>query len=92
MSHDKELATIKNVIGKSRHWPGRTEAINWWPGEIPSQEDFENAYKNLDKINWKVDYVLTHTCPISQQLLFCGQGRVIDHTETMLQNLWDKGL
>lgn len=33
----------------------------WWPQENPSKEEIEEAYKNLDKHNWSVDYVLTHT-------------------------------
>lgn len=56
------------------------------------EESLENAHRNLDKINWEVDHALTHTCPASQRLLFGGQGRPNDPTETMLQDLLDKGL
>jgi len=39
----------------------RLPGISWWPEEIPSKEEQELAITNLEKINWKVDYVLTHT-------------------------------
>ena len=90
MSHDKDPLPASGPYSKV--WPGRTEGIDWWPQEIPSCDYFENAYRNLDKVDWKVDHVLTHTCPVSQRLLFGGQGRPQDPTETMLQGLWDKGL
>jgi len=39
--------------------------ISWWSAELPSYSEIENAYTNLDKHNWDVDYVLTHTAPRS---------------------------
>ncbi len=38
----------------------RVENVNWWKEELPTKEEVENAFSNLDKANWKVDYVLTH--------------------------------
>ncbi len=35
----------------------------WWPQEIPSDAEWNNAYDNLNKVNWKVDYVITHDAP-----------------------------
>jgi len=43
----------------------RREHISWWPQEMPSKEEYEEGKKNLKKADWKVDYVLTHTCPHS---------------------------
>jgi hypothetical protein len=37
--------------------------VDWWKEEIPSREEFEFGLDSLDKVNWKVDYVITHTCP-----------------------------
>jgi hypothetical protein len=39
-----------------------------------------------------VDYVISHTCPVSQRILFGGRKHLPDPTETMLQELWDRGL
>lgn len=92
MSHDKEPGSSINAYGRNKPWKGRTAGVDWWPEEVPTQEYFANACMNLDKVNWKVDHVISHTCPISQRLLFGGQERPTDPTETMLQELWDRGL
>lgn len=47
-SHDKEY---------------RTESKTWWKQEIPNKEELSHARSTLDKLNWKVDYVITHTAP-----------------------------
>lgn len=44
---------------------GRTEGIDWWPEEVASEADFNRAIENLKKHNNEVDYVLTHTMPMS---------------------------
>lgn len=47
--------------GQSTDKHCRIEGKTWWPQEIPSKEEFEEGVVNLEKINWKVDYVLTHS-------------------------------
>lgn len=39
----------------------RREGISWWPQEIPTADDFAEGLDNLEKYNWEVDYILTHT-------------------------------
>lgn len=39
----------------------RIEGKSWWKQEIPSSIEFKEALYNLDKNDWKVDYVITHT-------------------------------
>ncbi|HBA73604.1 MAG: hypothetical protein A2X82_18910 [Geobacteraceae bacterium GWC2_55_20] len=92
MSRDKNPGMVPNAYGKMRPWPGRTEGVNWWPEEVPGPEDLENAYRNLDKVGWKVDYVLSHTCPESMRPYFGAEGRPADPTESMLQELLTRGL
>lgn len=41
----------------------RKEEVSWWKEEMPSEEEYQEALSNLDKVNWKVDYVITHTAP-----------------------------
>lgn len=38
----------------------RTEGTNWWKEEMLTEQEAENAYRNLEKHDWKVDYVLSH--------------------------------
>ena len=42
----------------------RTEGLSWWPEELLSKEQENRTLENLDKVKWKVDYVLTHTGPV----------------------------
>ena len=42
----------------------RREGLSWWPQEVPSWAEFNEAVDNLEKVGNKVDYILTHTCPI----------------------------
>ena len=43
----------------------RIEGISWWKEEEFNYIEAETAYENLNKINWEVDYVLTHSAPFS---------------------------
>ena len=38
----------------------RTPYISWWPEEEITQHDIDNAIYNLEKVNYQVDYVITH--------------------------------
>lgn len=39
----------------------RKEGKSWWPQEIPTEIEMNNARNNLAKYNNKVDYIITHT-------------------------------
>lgn len=41
----------------------RKEGKSWWAEELPSQVEYARAIRNLEKHNYKVDYILTHTAP-----------------------------
>lgn len=41
----------------------RTEGETWWPQEEPSKDEFIEALNNLARVNFTVDYIITHTCP-----------------------------
>ncbi|MBR6801812.1 MAG: metallophosphoesterase [Eubacteriaceae bacterium] len=45
----------------------RTEGVNYWKEELPSEEEIKRAYDNLGKSGWNVDYVITHCAPTSVQ-------------------------
>ena len=40
----------------------RTENISWWKDELPNDKEYENAFKNLEKHNNKVDFIISHCC------------------------------
>ncbi len=41
----------------------RIQGESWWPEEMPSDEEYRNAARNLENCGFKVDYILTHTAP-----------------------------
>lgn len=41
----------------------RVTGFSWWKEEIPSYQEMDYALGNLEKVNNKVDFILTHTCP-----------------------------
>lgn len=72
-----EIYTINNkkffVFGGARSTDrgeilGKEQAAHdihkwWWPEELPTQYEIDNAINNLEKNDFKVDYILTHTLP-----------------------------
>ena len=39
----------------------RTEGVSWWKEEMPTYEEMDEGKRNLEKHNFEVDYILTHT-------------------------------
>ena len=38
----------------------RKEGVSWWAREMPSTEELERGFTNLEKHNFQVNYILTH--------------------------------
>ena len=47
----------------------RIRDFSWWDLELPTEGEMKNGIKNLEKVNYKVDYIITHCCPTSIQTL-----------------------
>ena len=47
----------------------RIRDFSWWDLELPTNQEMENGIENLEKINYKVDYIISHCCPTSIQSL-----------------------
>jgi len=41
----------------------RRDGYSWWSAEMPSNEEYREATRNLERVCHKVDYIVTHTCP-----------------------------
>ena len=52
----------------------RKEGTSWWSREMPSNEEYEEGLNNLDRVNNKVDYILTHSPSNSELILLGGKG------------------
>ena len=61
----------------------RTPRISWWPEEEITYHDIDNAIANLEKVNNKVDYVITHCCDTSTTLKEFGFRRDICSDQLM---------
>lgn len=59
LDKEKDAAKIK-AWEKSYDKLFRVNKVSWWEQELPSEEEMENGIRNLEKINWKVDGVITH--------------------------------
>jgi len=55
----KKFLTIGGADSSDKEY--RKEHISWWSDERISYIDIEEAQRNLEKVNYKVDYVITHT-------------------------------
>lgn len=47
----------------------RINHLSWWEEEMPCKDEYNNALENLDRIQWKVDFVVSHCAPSSVQSL-----------------------
>ncbi len=68
---------------------------SWFPDEQPSDAIKAEAEQKLDALGWKVDYVLSHTCPtkyipIEAFLPSAGQIKVDRSTEDWLDRIEDR--
>ena len=41
----------------------RVNHVSWWKKELPTEEEYNEARRNLDGVNWTVDYIVTHCAP-----------------------------
>lgn len=58
---DKKIFCFGGAFSHDRHY--RYKNMDWWPQELPTKEECEVARINLEKINQKVDIIITHDAP-----------------------------
>lgn len=47
----------------------RINHISWWEQELPSDEEYAEARRNLDRCGWQADYIITHCAPTSTAMM-----------------------
>ena len=52
---------------RRNHGQFRINHISWWEEELPSDEEYAEARQTLERLDWKVDYVITHCAPTAIQ-------------------------
>ncbi len=70
----------------------RSSGQGWWPRELPSGREFDEARANLDAVGWSVDYVITHECPRSRRRFamegwYCEKYDAADELSTFLDEV-----
>lgn len=55
--------TFGGAFSPTRHMG--IKGYNWWEEELPSSKEYQEALENLKAHDFKVDYILSHTCPKS---------------------------
>ena len=68
----------------------RIRDFSWWDLELPTEEEMNNGIKNLEKVNYKVDYVISHCCPTNIQALLGGGTYKKDYFTDYLQKISEK--
>lgn len=66
----------RDLIKKWRKDPTkmfRIDHVSWWARELPSDKEMQNGINNLEKHNWEVDYILTHS-PSASVIALLGNG------------------
>ena len=53
----------------------RREGVNWWPQELPGDDEMDRCRAALDRVGWSVDYVVTHEAPASIAEGLCQERR-----------------
>lgn len=68
----------------------RIRDFSWWDLEMPTNEEMKNAWKNLEKIDFKVDYIISHCCPTNIQALLSGGIFFRDYLTDFFQDISEK--
>lgn len=70
---------LLRLLGEGRR-QYRIVGQSWWPEELPSEEEYAEARRNLDTYGWEADYIITHAlmaADLPQMELYCGIGRLV---------------
>lgn len=68
--NDPEFDEKRKRANRS-YLPYRVKNISWWEAELPTEDEMLAGKENLEKVNYQVDYVITH----------CASNRVQDKIE-----------
>lgn len=68
--------------------------LSWWSRELPSKQEEDHGLETLEAIDYKPDYILTHTMPSESVIAFNNlygyhRDRVDDPVSRYLQHVYD---
>lgn len=68
----------------------RIRDFSWWDLELPTEEEMQNGINNLEKVNYKVDYIVSHCCPTSIQTILGSGTYKKDYLTDYFQKIMEK--
>lgn len=57
----KRFFTFGGAYSRDKYM--RRRNVSWWEEELPNNDDYKTASTNLNRVDYSVDYVLTHQIP-----------------------------
>lgn len=70
--------------------PYRINHISWWKQELPTEEEMEEGRRNLEAMGNKVDFIVTHCCASSTEVLVGGGMYKSDYLNGYFEELRQK--
>ena len=67
----------------------RIRDFSWWDLELPTKEEMQNGILNLEKVNYEVDYIISHCAPTNVQRLISNDYNE-DFLTDYLQQIYEK--
>lgn len=64
----KKIFTFGGAYSIDRWW--RQEGISWWSQEMPTEAEMQEGIRNLEKNQYRIDYIFTHAAPEDTMNLF----------------------
>lgn len=68
----------------------RVKHRSWWKEELPSPAEYEEALRNLERVNYEVDYIITHCAPSNIVDQLSGGAYDHDHLTDFLEEIKGK--
>ena len=64
----------------------RINHISWWRDELPEKREMDRGLKNLERVDYKVDFVISHCLPQSVQscLGYSGSDKLTKYFESLI--------
>mgnify|MGYP000112646328 CR=1 FL=1 len=87
---DDPLFLLKFHALEARGTPFRVNHRSWWKQELPSKTEYEEARRSLERIQYEVDYVITHCAPSSIVDILGNGGYVHDHLTDFLEEIKER--
>jgi len=71
---DRNDPNYTDLVKKAnrKRLPYRVKHFSWWEEELPTEEEMQEGRKNLEKVSYCVDYVITHCASSEMQDLITG--------------------